>query len=141
MGAVEDRDGRAREFLDLTAQAAQLLAAMLVDAGLSRADLARSLGRTRGYVTQVLGGKNLTLRTVNEFAFELGYRLRLVADPLEHRALPRNVVRFGHLPRAAAKDAVDRERRQLGDGCVVGAMRVAAHVPSTSTVGVDAVAG
>lgn len=40
--------------------------------GISRADLARSLGKTKGYVTQILRGQNLTLRSLASVADALG---------------------------------------------------------------------
>lgn len=47
----------------------------LGDAGVSRAELARRLGRTPGFVSQVLaGGRNLTLRTVADVAAALSMR-------------------------------------------------------------------
>jgi len=51
------------------------LATALDERGVSRAELARRLGRTPGFVTQVLGGgRNLTLRTIADFARALDMR-------------------------------------------------------------------
>lgn len=52
--------------------------------GVSRADLARELGKTRGFVSQILDGeRNLTLRTVAGVADALGYvvQFRMARDP------------------------------------------------------------
>jgi transcriptional regulator with XRE-family HTH domain len=44
----------------------------------SKAELARRLGKSRPFITQVMdGSRNMTLRTVADLAFALGYELRL----------------------------------------------------------------
>ena len=77
--AVDARSGRRSEayqrllrqerlILDVT----EALAGALEDSGVTRAELARRLGRTPGFVTQVLGGgRNLTLRTIADIAAAL----------------------------------------------------------------------
>jgi len=66
----------------LILEVTEALAGALDDSGVTRAELARRLGRTPGFVTQVLGGgRNLTLRTIADIAaalslqpsFELSY--------------------------------------------------------------------
>ena len=43
--------------------------------GISKADLAARLGKSRAFVTQVLNGsRNMTLRTLSDIAFALGVR-------------------------------------------------------------------
>ena len=60
-----------RLILDVT----ELLAGALEDDGVTRAELARRLGRTPGFVSQVLGGgRNLTLRTIANIAAALSLR-------------------------------------------------------------------
>lgn len=60
-----------RLILDVTEQ----LAGTLEDGGVTRAELARRLGRTPGFVSQVLsGGRNLTLRTIADIAAALSLR-------------------------------------------------------------------
>ena len=57
-----------RLILDVT----ELLAGALEDTGVTRAELARRLDRTPGFVSQVLGGgRNLTLRTIADIAAAL----------------------------------------------------------------------
>ena len=47
----------------------------LVQAGVTKAELARRLGRTAGFVSQVFGGgRNLTLRTISDIAVALSVR-------------------------------------------------------------------
>lgn len=53
---------------------------VLQEAEMTRADLARAIGKTPGYVSKVLGGsENLTVRTMNTIAagLELAVRVRL----------------------------------------------------------------
>ena len=60
-----------RLILDVTEQ----LAGALEDGGVTRAELARRLGRTPGFVSQLLGGgRNLTLRTIADIAAALFLR-------------------------------------------------------------------
>ena len=60
-----------RLILDVT----ELLAGALDDGGVTRAELARRLGRTPGFVSQLLGGgRNLTLRTIADIAAALSLR-------------------------------------------------------------------
>ena len=55
--------------LDVTEALTQAMAA----SGVTRAELARRLGSTRGHITQLLaGGRNLTLGTIAEIADALG---------------------------------------------------------------------
>lgn len=56
---------------------------MLEKNGMSRADLAREIGRTRGYVTQLLSGeRNMTLHTLSDLAFACNARVALTWEPL-----------------------------------------------------------
>lgn len=51
------------------------LAGALESSGMTRAELARRMGRTPGFVSQVLGGgRNLTLRTIADLAAALSFR-------------------------------------------------------------------
>lgn len=86
-------------------EATELISELIEEYGVSRKELAEKLGRSKGFVTQVLSGdRNMTLRTFSDFAFALEHRVNLVAAPLvesghggeavdEERVTPR--VRFG----------------------------------------------
>ena len=55
----------------------------LLEKGVTKTELARRLGRTPGFVSQVFGGgRNLTLRTISDVAAALSLRpvLELAAD-------------------------------------------------------------
>ena len=61
--------------LDVT----EVLSEMLEKEGVKQTELAERLGKTKGFVSQILaGGRNLTLRTIADVADALGYRVRLV---------------------------------------------------------------
>src|SRR5271165_1248505 len=54
--------------------ATELISRAMNEQKLSRAELARKLGKSKSYVTQVLRGRtNLTLRSLADFADVLGY--------------------------------------------------------------------
>lgn len=59
----------------------ELLCEILRKEGISKVELARRLGRTKGFVTQILsGGRNLTLRTVADVVDALGYKIEARAS-------------------------------------------------------------
>ena len=60
---------------ELILQVTETLTQALDDAGVTRAELARRLGKSPGFVSQVLGGgRNLTLRTLSDIASALSLR-------------------------------------------------------------------
>ena len=62
----------------------ELICARLDAQGLSRSDLARMLGRTKGWVTQLLDGENnKTIRTVADVFAVLGMSVQFNAVPIE----------------------------------------------------------
>lgn len=66
---------------DLILEATEGLAGLMLRQGVSKAELARRLGRTRGYITQILAGsRNFTLRTLADVANALGCRVHLSFD-------------------------------------------------------------
>jgi transcriptional regulator with XRE-family HTH domain len=66
----------------LTAEAAELIAGLMVEKGMSKADLARTLNKSRAWVTQLLrGSTNMTVRTLAEVVFALGGEVKLHAVP------------------------------------------------------------
>ncbi len=73
--------------LDITERLTQALE----NAGVTKAELAKSLGKSPGFVSQAFGGgRNLTLRTVSDIAAALSLRptFQLVSDgePMERMA-------------------------------------------------------
>jgi len=66
----------------LVADAAELVASLMKEQNLTKADLARRLGKSRAWVTQVLSGRaNMTMRTFAELVYALGAQVTLSARP------------------------------------------------------------
>ena len=80
-GCSEDFDRLVRQeelILDVT----ETLTQALESAGVTRAELARRLGRSPGFVSQVFGGgRNLTLRTIADICSALSVRPALTLSP------------------------------------------------------------
>jgi cyanate lyase len=62
----------------LIAAAADLIARLMAAQGVTKAELARRLGKSPAWVSQLLGGNaNMTVRTLAEVAWTLGAEVRL----------------------------------------------------------------
>ncbi len=60
--------------LDVT----ETLSRLVKEVGRSKTELARRLGKTKGFVSQILaGGRNLTLRTIADIGDALDYRIHI----------------------------------------------------------------
>jgi len=69
---------------NLIIDATEVLSAIMENEKLTKADLARRLGKSKSYVTQVLSGRaNLTLRTLGDLGVSMGYRFGLQATNIE----------------------------------------------------------
>jgi transcriptional regulator with XRE-family HTH domain len=67
----------------LILDATETIYRLMEERSVSKADLARLIGRTRGHVTQLLeGGRNMTLRTLADLGYVLGHRIRVDVHPL-----------------------------------------------------------
>jgi transcriptional regulator with XRE-family HTH domain len=67
----------------LLVDAAELLSQAMETENVSRAELARRLGKSRSFVTQVLrGNHNMTLRTLADIFFSLDYQVSLQSLPV-----------------------------------------------------------
>jgi Helix-turn-helix. len=76
---AEDERALAQE--ELIVGATEVICELLEREGVSRQELAERLGKTKGFVSQVLNGeRNMTLRTLADLAHVLGHRLRVAAD-------------------------------------------------------------
>lgn len=66
----------------LVTDAAELVARLMQEQGLNKAQLARRLGKSRAWVTHLLGGKaNMTMRTFAEVIHLLGAQACLSTQP------------------------------------------------------------
>jgi transcriptional regulator with XRE-family HTH domain len=65
---------------DFIMEVTETLCELLENENISRKGLAERLGKSKGFVSQLLnGGRNLTLRTVADILHVLGYKLTLLA--------------------------------------------------------------
>ena len=70
-----------RERLEM--EITELICQLMEQQGITRADLAKRLGKSRPYITKMLGsGTNLTVKTISDIFFALGRSLRVVDRPL-----------------------------------------------------------
>jgi len=65
----------------LVTDAAELVARLMEKQGVNKAELARRLGKTRAWVTQLLSGRaNMTMRTFAEVVYALNAEVKLSAE-------------------------------------------------------------
>jgi transcriptional regulator with XRE-family HTH domain len=80
---------------DLILEVTETICELLENEKISRKELADRLGKTKGFVSQLLnGGRNLTLRTVADILHVLGYRASLTAHKEEVKRQESNVIEF-----------------------------------------------
>lgn len=78
---LEDAGGLRQE--ELILEVTEALARALADSGLTKTELAGRLGKTKGFVSQVLGGGgNLTLRTLADLSGALDCRVHVLLEPM-----------------------------------------------------------
>lgn len=97
---LEQSSSRNRRLLreeELIVAMTEALSEAMEEDGVKKTQLAERLGKTKGFVSQLLaGGRNLTLRTVAQLADALGYRVQItllrdagpkqiVVDPLQRK--------------------------------------------------------
>ncbi len=64
-------------------EATALIEELLEESGVNRKELAEKLGRSKGFVSHILAGdRNMTLRTLSDFAYALEHRVKMAAVPL-----------------------------------------------------------
>lgn len=87
----------------LIEDANELIAELMTAQSVTKKELAKRIGKTPGFVSQVLSGnRNMTLRTFADLAFALGSRIKLdhhpVTEPRTYRTAP-GMVQFKHSAR------------------------------------------
>jgi transcriptional regulator with XRE-family HTH domain len=71
----------------LVAEASEVIARLMAEQNVSKADLARRLNKSRAWVTQLLSGKaNMTVRTLAEVVYALDSEVKLRAQPPSSKA-------------------------------------------------------
>ena len=70
----------------LAAEASEVIARLMAEQNVSKADLARRLNKSRAWVTQLLSGKaNVTMRTLAEVVYTLDAEVKLHAQRLSRK--------------------------------------------------------
>lgn len=88
----------------LLAGAGELIARLMAEQSVTKAELARRLGKSRAWVTQLLNGRaNMTVRTLAEVVHALGAEVKLHAQPQGWKMA-------GELSRATSKPVAFRIR-------------------------------
>ena len=93
MNDLEFRKLLAQE--ELILEVTETICEVLEKEKISRKELADRLGKTKGFVSQLLnGGRNLTLRTVADILHVLGYKVALKPLKEEVKRQESNVIEF-----------------------------------------------
>jgi transcriptional regulator with XRE-family HTH domain len=80
---------------ELILEVTETICDILENEKISRKELADRLGKSKGFVSQLLnGGRNLTLRTVADNFHVLGYKVTLTAHKKEVKRQESNVIEF-----------------------------------------------
>ena len=73
----------------LAIEAAELISQLMEQRQIRKADLAKEIGKSKAFVTQVLSGsRNMTMHTFADLACALGHRIVLNSTPLESAGAP-----------------------------------------------------
>jgi len=80
---------------ELILEVTEVLCGLLEDEKVSRKELADRLGKTKGFVSQLLnGGRNLTLRTLADILHVLGYKVSLNPQKEEKQRRDSKIIEF-----------------------------------------------
>ena len=80
---------------ELILEVTETICDILENEKVSRKELADRLGKSKGFVSQLLnGGRNLTLRTVADNFHVLGYKVTLTPHKVEVKRQDSNVIEF-----------------------------------------------
>jgi transcriptional regulator with XRE-family HTH domain len=100
---LEDARGLRQE--ELIVEVTEALARALRSSGLTQSELAARLGKTKGFVSQIMGGgNNLTLRTLADVAGAIGCRVQVKLVSKEKGSIA--------LQRSSASPSTSQERRR-----------------------------
>jgi transcriptional regulator with XRE-family HTH domain len=99
----------------LAAQLTDLIAKVMVECGVSKAELARRLGVSAPHVTQTLSGeRNMTIKTLAEALYVMGHRVEATAVPIGGASTGSDSVTHdvSSSPWKGLKDLVTETRRE-----------------------------
>jgi len=88
---------------ELILEVTETLCELLENEQISRKELADRLRKTKGFISQLLGGgRNLTLRTVADILHVLGYKVALKPYKEDEQRQERNIRPHAKKPRSVA---------------------------------------
>jgi transcriptional regulator with XRE-family HTH domain len=108
----------------LILDATETIVGLLEEQGVSRQELAKRLGKSKGFVSQLLSGeRNMTLRSLADLGHALGRSFSVVPNSGEHMAQNADAIRSVYAafvtPQAEyqwiSPDLVDQRRRKAED--------------------------
>jgi transcriptional regulator with XRE-family HTH domain len=80
---------------ELILEVTEVLCGLLEEEKISKKELADRLGKTKGFVSQLLnGGRNLTLRTVADILQVIGYKVSLNPQKIVKQRQDRKIIEF-----------------------------------------------
>ena len=101
---------------ELILEVTEVLCGLLEQEKISRKELAERLGKTKGFVSQLLGGgRNLTLRTVADILHVLGYKVTISPYREKWQRKERNVIEFNTRQTNLRGPKWNRERIKLSE--------------------------
>ena len=97
----------------LVAEASEVIARLMAEQNVSKADLARKLDKSRAWVTQLLSGKaNMTVRTLAKVAHALGAEVKLNTQSPRLKMVRKPPVRDGSQPTRRTTALLTRRLRR-----------------------------
>jgi transcriptional regulator with XRE-family HTH domain len=79
----------------LILETTQIIATLMEEKGIKKSELAEKLGRTKGYITQLLDGRaNMTLRTISDVMWALDSSLIVNAGPLGFETASKSTMEY-----------------------------------------------
>lgn len=108
---IADRERRRLyERESLAFDASEMIAFLMAEKDMNKAQLARAIGKSRAYVTQLLSGsRNMTIHTMADLGLALGYRFELKARQFKHgnedcETKSHSIYRFCKQPRGYVRE-------------------------------------
>ncbi len=100
---------------ELILEVTEVLCGLLEEEAISKKELAERLGKSKGFVSQLLnGGRNLTLRTLADILHALGYKLALSPYKEAGQRLKKSATKKGKRQPAKAKKEPARREIVIG---------------------------
>jgi transcriptional regulator with XRE-family HTH domain len=117
---ADDERRKLYERESLAFDASEMIAFLMSEKEMTKAQLARAIGKSRAYVTQLLSGsRNMTIHTLADLGLALGYRFELKARQCRHaeesegESKTHSIYRFCRSPRGYVREEGAQRRAPL----------------------------